>query len=69
MALASTGARAWPYLLSKKGHLCFSLVAIQLFVLQPSRVQPESQKGTPLTTLLKDPYILIAAGGAPESWK
>uniref|UniRef100_A0A667GQM1 Solute carrier family 18 member A2 n=1 Tax=Lynx canadensis TaxID=61383 RepID=A0A667GQM1_LYNCA len=38
--------------------------AIQLFVLQPSRVQPESQKGTPLTTLLKDPYILIAAGGA-----
>ncbi|XP_003479366.1 synaptic vesicular amine transporter [Cavia porcellus] len=35
---------------------------IQLFVLQPSRVQPESQKGTPLTTLLKDPYILIAAG-------
>ncbi|NP_777078.1 synaptic vesicular amine transporter [Bos taurus] len=36
--------------------------AIQLFVLQPSRVQPESQKGTPLTTLLRDPYILIAAG-------
>ncbi|XP_035310231.1 synaptic vesicular amine transporter isoform X1 [Cricetulus griseus] len=36
--------------------------AIQLFVLQPSRVQPESQKGTPLTILLKDPYILIAAG-------
>ncbi|KAM5271628.1 synaptic vesicular amine transporter [Ctenodactylus gundi] len=36
--------------------------AIQLFVLQPSRVQPESQKGAPLTTLLKDPYILIAAG-------
>lgn len=29
----------------------------------------QSQKGTPLTTLLKDPYILIAAGGAPESWK
>ncbi|XP_066096141.1 synaptic vesicular amine transporter isoform X3 [Saccopteryx bilineata] len=36
--------------------------AIQLFVLQPSQVQPESQKGTPLITLLKDPYILIAAG-------
>ncbi|XP_045295048.1 synaptic vesicular amine transporter [Leopardus geoffroyi] len=36
--------------------------AIQLLVLQPSRVQPESQKGTPLTTLLKDPYIFIAAG-------
>ncbi|XP_023609168.1 synaptic vesicular amine transporter isoform X2 [Myotis lucifugus] len=38
--------------------------AIQLCVLQPSRVQPESQKGTPLITLLKDPYILIAAGVA-----
>ncbi|XP_049711185.1 synaptic vesicular amine transporter [Elephas maximus indicus] len=36
--------------------------AIQIFVLQPSRVQPESQKGTPITTLLRDPYILIAAG-------
>ncbi|XP_053307336.1 synaptic vesicular amine transporter [Spea bombifrons] len=36
--------------------------ALQLFVLQPSRVQPESQMGTPLFTLLKDPYIIIAAG-------
>ncbi|XP_043911900.1 synaptic vesicular amine transporter [Protopterus annectens] len=36
--------------------------ALQLFVLQPSKVQPESQKGTSLFTLLKDPYILIAAG-------
>ncbi|XP_007935112.1 synaptic vesicular amine transporter [Orycteropus afer afer] len=36
--------------------------AIQIFVLQPSRVQPESQKGTPIITLLRDPYILIAAG-------
>ncbi|XP_004681037.1 PREDICTED: synaptic vesicular amine transporter [Condylura cristata] len=36
--------------------------AIQLFVLQPSQLQPESQKGTPITTLLRDPYILIAAG-------
>ncbi|XP_028936277.1 synaptic vesicular amine transporter [Ornithorhynchus anatinus] len=36
--------------------------AVQLFILQPSRVQPESQKGTSLVTLLKDPYILIAAG-------
>lgn len=26
----------------------------------------QSQKGTPLTTLMKDPYILIAAGGALE---
>ncbi|CAI9620825.1 unnamed protein product [Staurois parvus] len=36
--------------------------ALQLFILQPSRVQPESQTGTSLVTLLRDPYILIAAG-------
>ncbi|XP_027862308.1 synaptic vesicular amine transporter [Xiphophorus couchianus] len=36
--------------------------ALQLFVLQPTKVEPESQKGTPLFTLMKDPYILIAAG-------
>uniref|UniRef100_A0A673BCC7 Solute carrier family 18 member 2 n=1 Tax=Sphaeramia orbicularis TaxID=375764 RepID=A0A673BCC7_9TELE len=36
--------------------------ALQLFVLKPTKVEPESQKGTPLLTLLKDPYILIAAG-------
>uniref|UniRef100_A0A671QIP9 Synaptic vesicular amine transporter-like n=1 Tax=Sinocyclocheilus anshuiensis TaxID=1608454 RepID=A0A671QIP9_9TELE len=36
--------------------------ALQLFVLQPSNVEPESQKGTSLITLMKDPYILIAAG-------
>ncbi|XP_068054292.1 synaptic vesicular amine transporter isoform X2 [Anomalospiza imberbis] len=38
--------------------------AVQLLVLQPSRTQAESQKGTPLLTLLKDPYIIIAAGVA-----
>ncbi|OXB63439.1 hypothetical protein ASZ78_005188 [Callipepla squamata] len=38
--------------------------AVQLLVLQPSRAQAESQKGTPLLTLLKDPYIIIAAGVA-----
>uniref|UniRef100_A0A8C5EFM8 Major facilitator superfamily (MFS) profile domain-containing protein n=1 Tax=Gouania willdenowi TaxID=441366 RepID=A0A8C5EFM8_GOUWI len=36
--------------------------ALQLFVLQPTKVEPESQKGTSLLTLIKDPYILIAAG-------
>ncbi|XP_040530754.1 synaptic vesicular amine transporter isoform X1 [Gallus gallus] len=36
--------------------------AVQLLVLQPSRAQAESQKGTPLLTLMKDPYIIIAAG-------
>uniref|UniRef100_A0A8C1CX31 Solute carrier family 18 member 2 n=1 Tax=Cyprinus carpio carpio TaxID=630221 RepID=A0A8C1CX31_CYPCA len=36
--------------------------ALQLFVLQPSKVDPESQKGTSIITLMKDPYILIAAG-------
>ncbi|KAI5102697.1 synaptic vesicular amine transporter [Silurus meridionalis] len=38
--------------------------ALQLFVLQPSKVEPESQKGTSLMTLMRDPYILIAAGVA-----
>ncbi|XP_054434737.1 chromaffin granule amine transporter isoform X2 [Pteronotus mesoamericanus] len=36
--------------------------ALQLCILQPSRFSPESAKGTPLLTLLKDPYILVAAG-------
>uniref|UniRef100_UPI0037E76F41 synaptic vesicular amine transporter-like n=1 Tax=Semicossyphus pulcher TaxID=241346 RepID=UPI0037E76F41 len=31
-------------------------------IFQPSRVQTEMEKGTSLLTLLKDPYILIAAG-------
>ncbi|KAI0209452.1 Synaptic vesicular amine transporter [Lamellibrachia satsuma] len=35
--------------------------ALQLTALVP-RVHPESQQGTSLKTLLKDPYILIAAG-------
>ena len=34
---------------------------LQLFVLRP-KVQPELQEGTPITTLIKDPYILLAAG-------
>ena len=40
---------------------CFCFEVLQLLVLQP-RVHPEEQVGTPLLTLLKDPYILIAAG-------
>ncbi|XP_010220370.1 PREDICTED: chromaffin granule amine transporter-like [Tinamus guttatus] len=36
--------------------------ALQLCILQPSRVSPESSRGTPLLTLLRDPYILVAAG-------
>uniref|UniRef100_H3AYT8 Solute carrier family 18 member A2 n=1 Tax=Latimeria chalumnae TaxID=7897 RepID=H3AYT8_LATCH len=36
--------------------------ALQLFILQPSKAQPESQKATPVLTLMRDPYILIAAG-------
>ncbi|XP_060107117.1 chromaffin granule amine transporter [Heteronotia binoei] len=36
--------------------------ALQLCILQPSKISPESTKGTPLLTLLWDPYILIAAG-------
>ncbi|XP_068891524.1 chromaffin granule amine transporter isoform X1 [Aphelocoma coerulescens] len=36
--------------------------ALQLCILQPSRISPESTKATPLSTLLRDPYILVAAG-------
>ncbi|KAM9324602.1 synaptic vesicular amine transporter [Gastrophryne carolinensis] len=36
--------------------------ALQLLILQPSKAQPESQMGTSLFDLLRDPYILIAAG-------
>ncbi|XP_055367853.1 chromaffin granule amine transporter isoform X2 [Betta splendens] len=36
--------------------------ALQLCILQPSKISPESVEGTPLLTLLKDPYILISAG-------
>ncbi|XP_074837837.1 chromaffin granule amine transporter [Carettochelys insculpta] len=36
--------------------------ALQLCILQPSKISPESTKGTPVFTLLQDPYILIAAG-------
>ncbi|XP_068424997.1 chromaffin granule amine transporter [Clinocottus analis] len=36
--------------------------ALQMFILQPSKVSPGSVVGTPLLTLLKDPYILISAG-------
>ncbi|NXN91477.1 VMAT1 protein, partial [Rhinopomastus cyanomelas] len=36
--------------------------ALQLCILQPSKISPESAKGTPVSTLLRDPYVLIAAG-------
>ncbi|XP_032568507.1 chromaffin granule amine transporter [Chiroxiphia lanceolata] len=36
--------------------------ALQLCILQPSRICPESTKATPMSTLLRDPYILVAAG-------
>ncbi|NWI16605.1 VMAT1 protein, partial [Crypturellus soui] len=39
--------------------------ALQLCILQPSRVSPESGRGTPVLTLLRDPYILVAAGTSP----
>ncbi|XP_067857639.1 chromaffin granule amine transporter-like [Heptranchias perlo] len=35
---------------------------LQLCILQPTKAVAESQKGTSLLTLLRDPYILIAAG-------
>ncbi|XP_062452652.1 chromaffin granule amine transporter [Rhea pennata] len=36
--------------------------ALQLCILQPSKISPESTKGTPVFTLLQDPYVLVAAG-------
>nr|XP_046242483.1 chromaffin granule amine transporter [Scatophagus argus] len=36
--------------------------ALQLCILQPSKISPGSVEGTPLLTLLRDPYILISAG-------
>uniref|UniRef100_A0A674N1N2 Solute carrier family 18 member A1 n=1 Tax=Takifugu rubripes TaxID=31033 RepID=A0A674N1N2_TAKRU len=36
--------------------------ALQMCILQPSKISPGSVEGTPLLTLLKDPYILISAG-------
>ncbi|NXO57199.1 VMAT1 protein, partial [Aramus guarauna] len=36
--------------------------ALQLCILQPSKISPESTRGTPAFTLLRDPYILVAAG-------
>ncbi|KAM5264711.1 chromaffin granule amine transporter isoform 1-T1 [Ctenodactylus gundi] len=35
---------------------------LQLCILHPSKVSPESAKGTSLIMLLRDPYILVAAG-------
>ncbi|XP_068597387.1 synaptic vesicular amine transporter [Brachionichthys hirsutus] len=36
--------------------------ALQLIAFRPTRIEAESQKGASLLTLLRDPYILIAAG-------
>uniref|UniRef100_UPI00358F9866 synaptic vesicular amine transporter-like isoform X3 n=1 Tax=Myxine glutinosa TaxID=7769 RepID=UPI00358F9866 len=36
--------------------------ALQLFIMKIPKVVAETQKGTPLLTLLKDPYILFASG-------
>ncbi|MBN3316427.1 VMAT1 protein, partial [Atractosteus spatula] len=43
---------------------CLALVdgALQLCILRPSKISPGSVEGTPLLTLLRDPYILISAG-------
>ena len=46
---------------SFRSHSVLNFAVLQMFMLQPS-VKPESQLGAPLTELLKDPYILIAAG-------
>ncbi|XP_069379592.1 chromaffin granule amine transporter [Paralichthys olivaceus] len=35
---------------------------LQMCILQPSKICPGTVEGTPLLTLMKDPYILISAG-------
>ncbi len=42
-------------------NLLLNFLVLQLTALQPS-IGAELQEGTPLMTLIKDPYILIAAG-------
>ncbi|XP_078284842.1 chromaffin granule amine transporter [Rhinoraja longicauda] len=42
--------------------LAFLNGGLQLWILRPTKPSPESQKGTSLFTLLRDPYILIATG-------
>ena len=44
-------------------NICYYVIflGLQLFVLQP-KIQAETKEGTPLLTLIKDPYILLAAG-------
>uniref|UniRef100_UPI00358EB7CC synaptic vesicular amine transporter-like isoform X4 n=1 Tax=Myxine glutinosa TaxID=7769 RepID=UPI00358EB7CC len=44
------------------GSACSSISALQLFIMKIPKVVAETQKGTPLLTLLKDPYILFASG-------
>ncbi|KAM9700241.1 LOW QUALITY PROTEIN: chromaffin granule amine transporter-like, partial [Menidia menidia] len=45
-----------------RGLTLVCVAALQLCILQPSKICPGSVEGTPLLTLLKDPYILISAG-------
>jgi hypothetical protein len=44
-------------------HFCLNefLLVLQLLVLQP-KVTKEDQEGASLLTLIRDPYILVAAG-------
>uniref|UniRef100_UPI00358FDBD5 synaptic vesicular amine transporter-like isoform X2 n=1 Tax=Myxine glutinosa TaxID=7769 RepID=UPI00358FDBD5 len=44
------------------GGLAMGVLALQLFIMKIPKVVAETQKGTPLLTLLKDPYILFASG-------
>ncbi|XP_048685567.2 chromaffin granule amine transporter isoform X2 [Caretta caretta] len=44
------------------GGLALGVLALQLCILQPSKISPESTKSTPVFALLRDPYILVAAG-------
>lgn len=49
------------YLIRQHTVIFWCFVVLQMFTLQPS-VKPESHEGESIMALVKDPYILIAAG-------
>nr|XP_029138286.1 synaptic vesicular amine transporter-like [Labrus bergylta] len=67
IAGAPFGSLMYQFVGKMSPFLVLAVVAVlggglQSLIFQPSQVQTEKEKGTPLLTLLRDPYILIATG-------
>ncbi|XP_074552443.1 synaptic vesicular amine transporter-like [Halichoeres trimaculatus] len=67
MAGAPFGSVMYQFVGKMSPFLVLAVIAVlggglHSLIFQPSRVHAQTEKGTPLLTLLKDPYILIAAG-------